>query len=96
MQSLVTVPRVVLPSAGVPDLPLDEEGAGLPFDREADGEGEDAKSAGAPGTAHIMTSFAGFGCVLLPTRLGQSTTARLWASMRFEAARRETLCMRSV
>lgn len=39
-----------------------------------------SKSVGALGTEHIMTSRIGLG---LETRLGQMTTVRLCASMRF-------------
>lgn len=46
----------------------------------------------AEGTAHIATSFSGSGPL---TRLGQMTTARLCASIRFEADRNETSCSRS-
>jgi hypothetical protein len=46
-----------------------------------------SKKEGPPGTAHITMSRAGFG---LLRRLGHRTTARLYAVIRFEAARRDT------
>ena len=50
------------------------------------------KRGGEPGTAHIITSRTG----LVPfTRFGQITTARLCASMRLDAERRETSCSKS-
>lgn len=63
---------------------------------EDDGKGEDgdwAEREGAPGTEHIMTSRTGEGDL---TRLGQRTTVRLRASMRFVADRRETSCIKSI
>lgn len=65
--------------------------------RLAEGEGEAgdgawAEKEGAPGTAHIMTSRAGEGDW---TRLGQRTTVRLRASMRFVDDRNETSCIKS-
>lgn len=46
---------------------------------EDDSDGGSLVSEGPPGTAHIMTSRMGFE---LFTRLGQTTIARLCASMR--------------
>lgn len=60
-----------------------------------EGKGEDgdwAEKVGAPGTEHIMTSRAGEGDL---TRLGQRTTVRLRASMRFTDDRSEISCIKS-
>ena len=73
------MPSVVLPSAGAGAL--DSE-APWPCSARFVLEAARAasKSVGASGMEHIITSRIG---LELQTRLGQITTVRLWASMRF-------------
>ena len=79
MQNLITVPRVVFPSI------LAISSAPGCFGALDVGD----KGAGAPATAQMATSLSG-----LPeeTRLGVTTMARLFASIRFVADRNDTSC----
>lgn len=84
----MTAPRVVLPSGEESD-DLETRVADV---TEDDSDGESLVSEGPPGTVHIKTSRMGFEPL---RRLGQTTTARLCASIRLLEACNDTSWRRS-